>query len=385
MRVHKMATIGAGITIVGLSFASTPAFADPYTPDSVITVGPNAGYWDWENSNNWSLNGVWNTVWDFAAYNNSTIGSAVWDYTGLTLGSTSGGTPTDVICPTNPDLSSAADGSGDLILTCDAQTIDNGDGALSVAVESRFYADGQTWRQRLIVTNPGTAEVASQTARFWGNAWQDARTALSYTDSQGLTNDWATGYDAIPSATVLPQDLMWITDDRTVDLSTINIYPAPVVTYAVGEAGSTVLPSASSGGLGNGDEMSNTYFELPALAPGQTVELIVLNKAYLFNPMPTAVAPMNPFQTGTYAALQTAIADTTLQSDAVVFAGVADSSLVLNWTESITPAPTPIQPDPTLAATGSESAATLWVALSAMSVLVVGLGFTAVRRRRSTH
>ena len=191
----------------------------------------------------------------------------------------------------------------------------------------------------------------------------------------------ASDYDTRPAEATTPADLTWVTDDRT------DNYNAPVVKYAVGNAGSAVLPADDaardwiSGGQGNGEDDTNSYYELPSIAAGQSIEIVTLSKVYLFDDSITAEAPMDSWQTATHNAVLAASADTALESDAYVFAGISDTAKVLNWT------PTAVVPpavEPVLATTGVDSASLAGFGGLAALVLAAGVGVLVARRRRSS-
>lgn len=382
MKLSKVGALGLSLAIAGSVVFASPALAATYTPDTPITIGPNSGQWEWNVSNDWSMNRVTNSIWDFSSYPNGTFG-AIWDTTEFFMFGSDNTTSTKLACSSGQDLSVANDGSQDQILTCDAQGLNNGDGNLDVSVESRFFSDGQTWRVRVSVTNPGASPISDQVLKVASDSWQDSGTALSYSTTVGPTSDWATSYNAVPSATVSPSDVFWITDNRTGN----GLYPAPVMSYAMGDLTASVRPANNaarsfvSGGLGNGTDRSNTYFELPTIAAGQTVQVIFLYKAYLFNPSTTAVSPMDSFATGTYGAVQTAIADRGFATQSVVFAGVPNPTEVVNWKYVAPPPTTSAETKVALAATGIDGVQ--MVSLAALAGAALTIGAIASRRARS--
>jgi len=128
---------------------------------------------------------------------------------------------------------------------------------------------------------------------------------------------------------------------------------------------------------------TNSYFELPPIAAGSTVEIITLARVFLFSSDITDVPPFDDgWQTATFNATQLAIADTGLESDAVVFAGVTDRSRVLNWT------PTAVVPpvvEPRLATTGIDTASTASFVGAGFLALLAGAGVLIARRRRTAR
>jgi hypothetical protein len=141
---------------------------------------------------------------------------------------------------------------------------------------------------------------------------------------------------------------------------------------AVGKAGSAVVPANNevrsfvSGGVGNGDDSNWTFFEVPTLQPGQTVEFVIMTQNWLFTTGDSAVPPMNDWQMAVGEANEAAWANTDITSDAFVFAGIADKSRVLNWSPA------------GLAETGTDLTIPLGIAAV---LLVAGVALATARRR----
>jgi hypothetical protein len=319
------ALVAAATATVFATGAAIPAQAASFPLDDIL-IGPDNNEWFWASAGSLSLTGPYNDMWYDSGDNDT------WDNTtpATFYSSEAGGwASTTVSCADPADLSVAADGSGDKILTCDAEVIDNGEGALSVVSEYRFYADGQTVRQRYIITNNGAAPVVGQYLEVAYNAYQDSGTNVAYTDTAGVIGNFATDYDTVSDTVTDGSNYVWVTDDRTDNES------APVVKYAVGsaQASSTILVDEdwTSGGQGNGEDSVYVPYALPSIGAGQTVEYVFLVKVYLFNDDVDNDVTLNGWQEGTKSAIDLAVADTALQSDAVVFAGISDKSRVLNW------------------------------------------------------
>jgi hypothetical protein len=385
--MKKSVKVVIALAMVGSLASATPAFATAFSGQDV-NVGPDNGYWTWSDAAGLSVNGPYNDIW-------SGNDDDTWDGTGNILYGSDDSTAADIICNDPADLTDAGDGSGDQVLICVPQLVDNGDGTFYVQAEYRFYADGQTWRQRFIITNDSATTLDGQVLEVNYNSYQDGGTAIAYTSTAGAIGDWSTDYSAVPADVTTPSDLIWVTDNRTDSNS------APVVKYAVGNAGSSVLPADDatrgwvSGGHGNGADDTNTFFELPSLAVGESVEIVTLSKVYLFDESITAEAPMTSWETATHNSVLDAIADTALESDAIVFAGIEDTTKVLNWlpTGVVEPTPTPtstpeVTSTPaataTLAATGTNSAVTTGLGALSLALLISGaVALVAIRRRAS--
>jgi len=321
------ALIAAATATVFATGAAIPAQAASF-PLGDISIGADNNEWQWDDEDDLSLEGPYNDMWRLTSGNNDT-----WDDTtpATFYSSDAGGLASTMVqCADPADLSVATDGSGDKILTCDAEVINNGEGALSVVSEYRFYADGKTVRQRYIITNTGVAPVVGQYMEVQYNAYQDDDTNISYTDTAGVIGNFATDYNTQSNTVTNEFNYVWVTDDRTAANS------SPVVKYAVGsaQAASTILVDSdwTSGGQGNGEDDAVIPYALPSIEAGQTVEYVFLAKVYLFRDDIDNDLTLNGWQEGTKSAIDLAVADTALQSDAVVFAGISDKSRVLNWT-----------------------------------------------------
>jgi hypothetical protein len=321
------ALVAAATATVFATGAAIPAQAAPFVLANIY-IGPDNNYWDWNgDAVNLEFEGPYNDTWS-----NATGGSDTWDatYPATFYSSETGGWASTVVSCADPaDLSNATDGSGDKILTCDPEVIDNGEGALSVVSEFRFYADGQTVRQRYIITNNGAAPVVGQYLEVAYDAYQDDGTNVAYTDTAGVIGNFATDYVTVSDTVTTGTNYVWVTDDRT------DYEASPVVKYAVGRAGAAsamlVDPNWTSGGQGDGNDRAYIPYALPSIGAGQTVEYVFLAKVYLFNSDVDNDPTLDGWSEGTKSAIDLAVADTALQSDAVVFAGISDKSRVLNW------------------------------------------------------
>jgi len=345
-----------------LALAATPAQAIRTFISDIVFSDAESTTWTWDSFTSASLSGLSTNSWENGA------NVVTWDDTEVEVGG-SDGLYSQVTCFDPADLELDVDGTGDKVILCDPVDITTADGVLSAQVEFRFFADLKTVRTRLIVANNSSHSVEG--ARVWMNynAYQDDNTNVY----RSTTSDAQYVSPVVSSTTVTTaDDLRWVTDDR------LEENYAPVVQYAVGRSGAAVLPANDialdmvSGGQGGGGEDTNTYFKIPTLASGESVEFITLAQVYLVYPN-GAFGGYNSWQTATLAANQGAWADTTIDSDALVFAGIEDTSKVLNWSPA---SPSPSTPQ--LANTGLDGSAYAGLAIA---VLVVGAGVVAVRRR----
>lgn len=289
-------------------------------------------------------------------------------------------------CADDGDLVAAADATGDQIATCELRPLDSGNGTLNASYELRFFADGATVRARLIVTNESGSVVSGAHVGFGDNYYQDGDTRLGASTTQG--NPAAT------DSTVVDGDKLWVIYDA-VDIGEGNFYEVPVVLTAAGSSGAAVLPLMGDA-AGDGNDVQETLYPLPALAPGQSVELV---QFYVWNffdfDQPIGVeAPVEPATVEVVT--EEGFTKTALLEPAALFlpsalaaveeswdarsrfdtlsardaAGIADPSQVLNWN--------PVAEE--LAETGP-SDSLLPLAAFAGLLLLAGAGVIAVRRR----
>ena len=117
-----------------------------------------------------------------------------------------------------------------------------------------------------------------------------------------------------------------------------------------------------------GSDDSATYFEVPTLEPGQTVEYVIMTQVWLFDYSIDGDAPLDGWQTAIRDTAAAAWADSSIESDELVFAGIDDSSAVLNWS-------------------GEELAETGFDGLmpAALATILVSLGVVGISRRRATR
>ncbi len=348
------------VSVAGaLALVATPAYAAPYSGAKIEFADANNTYWEWDNFTDASLNGLWNDPWNAGADHDT------WDSITYQLGSSIDDAYVRLTCADPADLTAATDGSGDQIVLCDAEDVTTASGVLTAQIEFRFYADLHTVRTRLIVTNNTASSISNALAWLNYNAYQDTGTFVyAATNSAPDFTDPLTFPDYITT----PADLRWVTDDRN------ERGPSPVVGYAIGDAGASVTPSndaainAVSGGQGNGSDNSNTYFQIPTLAAGQSLEFVAMAQVFLVIEGSSS-GSLDPWDTATKAAAELAWANTNIDSDAYVFAGIADPSKVANWLF----ASTPELPDTGASALG----------FSALALALVGVGaaFLVIRRR----
>jgi LPXTG-motif cell wall-anchored protein len=351
----SIAAVAALCAIAGI----TPAHAASYVPGDDVFVGPDNNHWKFNDSNPLYLRGPVNDNYP----------RLTWDSTQATLYGAAGG-QTNAECSNPADLT--ADG-GDLVLTCDSQTIDTWDGLLSLVTELRFFAAGDTVRMRYTITNTDDAKMAGPILRLAFDTYQDDNTIVSYTDTDGLIGDYAVDYGTGTTVVTDADNYVWVTDDRVGGTSTTTY----VAKYAVGQAGS-ISPLAdidentwTSGGHGNGGNLAQLYYRVPDLAPGETVEYVVLGKVFFVDASVNNDPVMSGWQEGTGIAIADAASDTELESDAFVFAGISDRTRVVNWE------PAPSTANENLANTGADSGAPGLLAIG----LVASLIALAVRRR----
>ncbi|MFM2411784.1 MAG: hypothetical protein RLZZ587_117, partial [Actinomycetota bacterium] len=344
MKKHILS--GVALATAATLGAAFPAAAADYTGVGSVTVGPESGYWNFDNFAYASLQDAGNDTWE-----NNSDGDSTWDDTSAYLiGSDLN--ETQMECASPADLSEATDGSGDWIFTCDPQTVTTIDGELAVTTELRFFADGKTVRSRYIIANESNSAVAGNVLRIEYNAYQDDSTSVSWTADGGMVGDWATDYSSTTDVMTVATDYIWVTDDREA-LDTHS----PVVKYAVGveDSLSPLLDTADfgSGDMGDGDDDANLYYALPTMEPGDVIEYVSMAKVFLFNDGIDNDINMNGWEEGTEYAVNQAALDTDLESDEYVFTGIDNPSRVLNW---VTEGGARNEDNSGLAATGFDSA-----------------------------
>jgi len=349
-----VAAFGAAIAVT--LGASAPALAVAYSGAN-IEFGDSANtYWEWDTFSDGSIYGLSDDNWnDYGAFDSTWYG--LWGSDSSTYG--------DIDCSNGADLVTASDGSNDQIVTCNSVSIDNGDGEVTAQLEFRFFDDLKTMRARIILSNETSSAIEGQVVEAGYDSYYDEETSVYASTTSGV-DDYANNYDTVPTTVITPGDFRWVTDDRMENENSGS------TGIAVGKAGSAVVPANNevrgfvSGGVGNGEDDNYTYFEVPTLQPGQTVEFVIMTQSWLFEYDGVAVAPMSDWQTAVGIADAAAWANTDITSDAFVFAGIADKSRVLNWSPA------------GLAETGTDLTVPLGIAAG---FLVAGVALAKARRR----
>jgi hypothetical protein len=348
------AAFGAAIAVT--LGATAPALAVAYSGADIQFGDPANTYWAWNGFSAASMYGLEADYWsDYGAF----------DSTWYELWGSDNSTSNDIDCSNGADLVTAPDGSNDQIVTCNSAIIDNGDGEVTAQLEFRFFDDLKTMRARIILSNETNAAIEGQVVEVGYDSYYDEETSVYASTTSGV-DDYANNYDTVPTTVITPGDFRWLTDDR------LENEKSGSTGIAVGKAGSAVVPANNevrdfvSGGVGNGADDNYTYFEVPTLQPGQTVEFVIMTQIWLFTTGDSAVPPMNDWQMAVGEANEAAWANTDITSDAFVFAGIADKSKVLNWSPA------------GLAETGTD----LTIPLGIAAVLVVaGVALATARRR----
>jgi len=357
----KKRSIAAATTVVGLSLAlaATPAYAADFDDDR-INFGPSQYYYSEVLDDN-GFNGAYPDDWQAGPDED------MFDQGMLVYGYTADGSAFDqVTCADPADLVTATDGTGDQILTCDLYPVATGDGTLNVVVEYRFYAAFSFVRMRAIITNSSGTPVNDALFDLFDDYYQDGETYLSFSNTAGLqTGAWP----ATTSNVLTDADLVYAFDDRTANED------APVVMTGRGLANSSVLPFLDPTFVdlnvaGDGEDENNSYYRLPTLAPGQTVELALFHKAFTWG------ATGNSPDVDTLAAINAAWADRGIfdSFSGPLIAGIADPTIVLNWNG------VPVVADvPSLAATGTGTETSALVLTTAL-LLLLGAALAAGSR-----
>jgi hypothetical protein len=356
MKKKSLGVAAFGAAIAVTLGATAPALAVAYSGADIEFGDPANTRWTWNGfsgasiysleANYWNDGGAFDSVW-----------YGLWGSDNSTDGV--------IDCSNGADLVTASDGSNDQIVTCNSVTIDNGDGEVTAQLEFRFFDDLKTMRTRIILTNETNSAIEGQVVEAGYNSYYDEETSVYASTTSGV-DDYANNYDTVPTTVITPGDFRWVTDDRMANETSGS------TGIAVGKAGSAVVPANNvtrgfvSGGVGGGDDSNYTYFEVPTLQPGQTVEFVIMTQIWLFEYDGVAVAPMSDWQTAVGIADAAAWANTDITSDAFVFAGIADKSRVLNWSPA------------GLADTGTDLTVPLGIAVA---FLVTGVALATARRR----
>jgi hypothetical protein len=348
------AAFGAAIAVT--LGATAPALAVAYTGADIELGDEASTEWGWDDFPGGEIYDLDRVNWD---------GGAAFDASYYDLFGSDNSSNDDIDCANGADKVDAADGSNDQIVTCNSVSIDNGDGEVTAQLEFRFFDDLKTMRTRIILTNETNTAIEGQVVLAYYDSYYDVGTSVYASTTSGVDN-YALNYGSVPSTVIGPDDFRWVTDDRTEDEN------SGITGMAVGKAGSAVVPANNvtrgfvSGGVGGGDDKNYTYFEVPTLQPGQTVEFVIMTQVWLFNVGDGAVAPMNDWQTAVGLVNVEAWANTDITSDTFVFAGIADKSRVLNWSPA------------GLADTGTDLTVPLGIAAA---FLVTGVALATARRR----
>lgn len=277
MKLKKISLLGAAsVAAIGLSLSSTPAFAATWDGGDINFS--SGGFWSVSNFS-WDFYGPSTTAW-------AADGSDTFD-DGLMVYANDDTTALD--CAT-ADLSPAADGSGDQILTCEPEDLPIGpnDELMAVTVELRFFADNQTVRQIITVKNTTGAAVSGAEILSYNDFYQDSYTNIAYSNTLGSTiGNWPAGNSS--DADVLAEtDNIFVTDCpgtpcgpsyTGANVMQLNGPDAPVH--------STFFDTATYPALGgnvagdNANDEGYFSFALPALAVDQEVSIVIMNRTYL--------------------------------------------------------------------------------------------------------
>lgn len=218
---------------------------------------------------------------------------------------------TAVECPSAGSLDVASDSTGDVIVSCPAQTVSAGDGELQAALQYRFFSDGRTLRAQVILTNDSGAPVSGATVAFEENYYQDSDTTVGASTTAGVT-------DAL-DVKVVDGDRRWVVYD-IIDSET---YEVPVIETSTGTAGSELAPTFPETTAGDGEDTQVSTYELPVVADGETVSIIHLYRWSFFSFTPDQVS--TPAAEKIESAAEVAPAEGTPEGDAE---SVADAQVL---------------------------------------------------------
>jgi len=366
------AVVGASLA---LTLVSSPAFAAPWTGSDILYPFGNDGsnpltehqyyaltYNDWKYyglySEDMATDGVDENLFD-----------DYYIYTGT-------GGDQYLFCDYADPLTTveeAADGSGDIILTCAPEDMTDG---VTLTLEFRMYADAATTRARIIVTNNTPAAVTDYVVGRELNMYVDSGTNVGWSSLGGSTmSTWpdATGVGGLKIAA---GDTSYvITAPPGVWGAQENHQPWYTALGATDGRVKAEFPDTTLGGDAQADDAEDSQLEewtVPSLAVGESAEIVIMNREYLFG--------FNGNETASsLTAANAAVADAeaapwSCTDGNQVLAGIADKSKVLNWC----PAATPELPD-----TGVDTVALSMLATGATLLSLMGVAFVIIRRRRN--
>jgi hypothetical protein len=364
MKFKKIALLGvASATAIGLSLSATPAMAASWDGNNVEYSG---GLW-YIDSGDLNLSGAYTDEW----------ANGIDDYTfddGLMVYAPDG--QTAIQCA-SADLSPAADGSGDQILTCAPEDLPIGPNAelMSVSVEMRFFADNETVRQVITVKNNTGAAVPGAQILSYTDFYQDYFTNIVYSNTLGsLISNWPTG-NSDTTQVLNAADDIFVTDCPTTPCPS---YVPPNVMQLNGPGAavhSTLFDTGTyppaGGDAAGGFAADGGYFSyaIPALAVGEEASIVIMNRTYLFAEGAHVAETDANALVGSQDAVAFAQAGGWTCDQALV--GIADSSKVINWNCASSPA----LPD-----TGLNAAP---LALGAGALMLAGLGLVVALQRRA--
>jgi LPXTG-motif cell wall-anchored protein len=365
--MKKSLTVVVAVTLTtSFLMIAAPASADDFSTDHIGFTDGTAGRFGGSIiSGGFAYDGAFSEQWQGLG------GNHAFD-TGMQAGFYNGaGSPEAVPCASPAQLDPAGDDSGDQILLCDSSSVTTDVGTLDVAQEYRFFADGQTVRLRLIITNSGGTPVPGARFFIFDDYYQDGGLSVSASTSAGLS---LAAWPAISTTVLNGADLHYVTDDRT------NSYSCPVVATLSGTAGATVVPTyygqpgQTTSPLGAGASLVDANYSLPTVDPGQTVEIAYFTKVFSWG------TNGDDWSTNTRAAVNAAWADTSFRSaSAALAAGIPDPTRVLNFVFSADTTTETSAETAALAATGGDPS---W-SLALASVLgLLGTALVIGRRRR---
>ena len=379
MKTRGKIALGVGATLAAI-LASSPAYATVWDGNNIDYLDGSAGWWEIANTP-LSFTGAFSDLWangtDTAPYDD---GLQVLNATETWM----------FDCGT-ADWDVAADGSGDVVLLCATETgIDlGGDGPLDVQVEFRFFDGGDNQasvRERVILTNNGSAAVTGAQVGIYTNWYQDAYSNLEYTPTLGsMIANWPLGNSG-SSDILTDDDNVFVTDCPTGPVQCSPAY-TPAVAYQVYSTDAAVKSVLSGGYVLGGDAENDAaddelfaLYDLPEIAAGDYVEIVTMTREFFF------ATGVDDDETGVNALAQS--------NDAIAFAqsggwnqagaidqvtvGIPDFTKVVNWTTTGSSSSAPELPN-----TGAPIASALPLTLLGASFVMAGVIAVLLRRRRA--
>jgi LPXTG-motif cell wall-anchored protein len=374
--------VAAAVLAVGMSLVASPAFAVTWDGTKIYYPLGNDGtdpatdaqYYDVDSSD-FTYYGLYNQ-----AFSDNGPSENLFD----THAFFTGEQEDTVSCwEADPTVTEATDGSGDLILLCAPQTMTDD---IVVQFEFRMYADHQTTRERMILTNNSGSAIEDYVAGRDINMYVDGGTNVGWSSSGGSTmSTWpdATGVggltvsDADTSYVITAPPGVWVDEENH----------QPWLTALGDDAGAigVFFPDGYLGGDAQNDNADDGQLEAFSfdIAIDETVSVVWMNREYLFSYNGDETASSLAAAEAAVAEAQTTVWCAGNPNNQLVV-GISDASSIVNWGTSVTDCPNAQEtPAPALPDTGVDSVQAGLMAAGAGAFAIAGVAILVIRRRRN--